>query len=84
MIVIASISLSFAVIAVTFALVLSVGAAIFLSGLVHGGTERRIRRFTDAEGTFSQRVDAADRRPRFEPADAAREMKLCLHWGAAP
>jgi hypothetical protein len=59
MVVIASISLSFAAMAGTFVLVCSAGALFFLTGLAHRGTERRIRRFTDAKRTFSQRVDAA-------------------------
>jgi hypothetical protein len=59
MVAIASISVSFAAIVGTLALVCSVSALIFLTGFAHGGTVRRIRRFTDADRTFSQRVDAA-------------------------
>jgi hypothetical protein len=59
MVAIASISVSFAAIVGTLALVFSAGALIFLTGFAQGGTLRRIRRFTDADRTFSERVDAA-------------------------
>ncbi len=59
MVVIASVSVSSAAIVGTLALVVSAGVLVFLTGLAHGGTMRRIRRFTDADRTFSQRVDAA-------------------------
>jgi hypothetical protein len=83
MVVIASISLSFAAIVGTLTLVFSVGALIFLTGHAHGGTERRIRRFTDAEGTFSQRVDAAiDLRGSNRRTPRAR-WSSGLHWCVA-
>jgi hypothetical protein len=59
MVVIASISVNVAAIVGTLGLVVSASAVIFLTGFAHGGTMRRIRRFADADRTFSQRVDAA-------------------------
>ena len=55
----ASINMSFAAIVGALALVLSGGAVIILTRLVHTGTERRIRRLNDVQRTFGQHVGAA-------------------------
>jgi Flp pilus assembly protein TadB len=72
MIVAASMSMSFTAIALVVALGLA-GAIVLVTALRDNGTERRIRRFNDAEHMFNRRVDAAidaDKSDRPPPSGA--------------
>jgi hypothetical protein len=84
MAIIASISVSFAAIVGTLTLVCSVGALIFLTGLAHRGTDRRIRRFTECQAHVQPKSRCRDRRSQVGSTAARYQMtRTTLHQARA-